>query len=373
MAGGRRALYVIALALATTSVGAQEQALQLNTPVERPLSPGNAAHEYAVTTSEPQALTVTVQQQGIDVVVTVVGPDGMQMIQVDAASDDHGTGGSEIAHLTALTPGVYHVRVAPFERADAKAAKYTITLSEMRPLTAEERTNAESEKEIAAIERRWEAAIDKLDIPTLTGILRKDGFGMGPFAAATRTREQVVAGWEDGIKERAKLGLTREHTISEHVVRAAGTAAVSTGRFLITTTFKGQDQNRFSGQFVHVWAKDSGAWKLVGDYTFPFGRMPRQQTTAPTVSGTVLSAYAGTYRFESGSSTVSFTVENGVLSLQWINPFDTSPKMPLTAMSETTFTAPGTDEITFVRSASGEVRELIVVSDGPASRATRVK
>ena len=373
MAGWGRSLHVIAITLATTSVAAQERALQLNTPVERPLSPRDVAHEYTVTTPEPQALTVTVQQQGIDVVVTVLGPDGTQIIQVDSASDDHGTGGSEVAHVTALAPGEYHVRVAPFERADAKAAKYTITLSEMRPLTAEERTNAESEKEIAAIERRWEAAIDKLDIATLTDILRKDGFGMGPFAAATLTRKQVVARWEDEIKERAKLGLTRDHTISEHVVRAAGAAAVSTGRFLITTTFRGRDQNRFSGQFVHVWAKDSGTWKLVGDYTFPFGRMPRQQTTAPTVSPAVLSAYAGTYGFESGSFTISFTVENGVLNAQWINPFDTSPKMPLTAISETTFTGSGTDEITFVRSASGEVRELIVVSDGPSSRAIRVK
>ena len=44
-------------------------------------------------------------------------------------------------------------------------------------------------------------------------------------------------------------------------------------------------------------------------------------------------------------------------------------KQPLKALSDTTF-APGTDEITFVRSSTGEGRELILITDVPASRAT---
>jgi hypothetical protein len=35
-----------------------------------------------------------------------------------------------------------------------------IALSELGELTADERSNAESEKQIAAIEQEWEAAID---------------------------------------------------------------------------------------------------------------------------------------------------------------------------------------------------------------------
>ena len=365
-------LMVFALAVMSDSAAAQTAPLQVGAAVERSLAPKDAAHEFAVTIPANQAFTVTVRQQGIDVVVTVLDPAGKQLAQVDAASEDHGRGGSEVARVSALTPGEYRVRVAPFERPDARPAKYTIALTERRALTADERIHAQSEREIAEVERRWEAAIDALDLPTLTGILRKDGFAMGPVAGATRTREQVIAGWEEAVKERAKLGLSQSHTISEHVIRAARDTGVSTGRFLITQTSRDHGQSRFSGQFVHVWAKDADGWKLVGDYTFPYGRAPRTaKTPPPAVSAAVLSAYAGTYRGESGPASLSFTVENGALTMQWITPLDTSPKMPLEVVSDTTFTAPGGDEITFVRSAEGQVREVILFSDGPAARWTR--
>jgi hypothetical protein len=50
-------------------------------------------------------------------------------------------------------------------------------------------------------------------------------------------------------------------------------------------------------------------------------------------------------------------------------------KLPLKAMTETTFTGHGNpnDEITFVRSPNGEIRECILISDGLAVRAIRVK
>jgi ketosteroid isomerase-like protein len=345
--------------------------LQANSPVERQLAPKDAGHEYIVAARGSQAFTLTVQQRGTDVVVTVVAPDGRQLAQVDHATEDHGTGGAEVAEVTALTAGEYRVRVAPFERADAKPATYTITLSALRDLTAEERTNAESEKEIAAIEQQWEAAVEKLDLDTMTAILRRDGFGMGPVAFATRTWEQMVAGWKDEIKQQGDLGLRRTHTISEHAIRAAGNTAVSTGRFLITVTSKDNALGRFSGQFVHVWARNDQGWKLVGDYTFPFGRIPTEHTQAVTVTPATLASYAGTYRDQ--MSTITVTVENGGLMAQWSNPFDTFPKSPLRPVTDTTFAGDGTDELTFVRSPAGEVRELIIVSDGPASRAVRVK
>ena len=112
----------------------------------------------------------------------------------------------------------------------------------------------------------------------------------------------------------------------------------------------------------------------MGDYTFPFGRMPREKINAPTLSPTVLSSYAGTYRFETGSGAVSFAVENGALTSQFVNSLGPpSPKMPLTALSETTFDGLNGDEVTFVRGPNGDVRELIIVGEGPASRGIRVK
>lgn len=357
--------------LVTTFAAAQPATLELKNSVERSLAPKDSPHEYVVNTPGNQAFTLTVQQQGIDVVVSVVGPDGKQLVQVDGASDEQGTGGSEVAHVTALKPGAYRVRIAPFDRPDAKSAKYTVALSEMRDLSAEERANAESEAEIVALEERWEAAIDKLDVGTLRQIIRTDGFALGPVATAARTREQLVSGWEDELKQQSKNGTSRQHTISEHSIRAAGNTAVSTGRFLITFATKDQGKSRFMGQFVHVWSKNADGWRLVSDYTFPFGRIPRPQSPSVSPTPTALSAYAGAYRDQDGWTTLNVTVDKGTLNIQWATPLDKGNSAPLNPITETTFLW-GNDELTFVASPGGKVNELIVVSDGPAGRFTKV-
>jgi ketosteroid isomerase-like protein len=368
----RRAIAAIplaALVLGTGSAAAQ-QTLEVNSPIERSMAPKESAHEYVVNTRADQSFAVTVQQQGVDVVVTVFAPDGKQILHVDAASEETGRGGSEVARVTALAPGAYRVRIAPFDRPDAVPAKYTVTLSDVRELTADERTNARSEQEIDAIEQRWEAAVDRGDIDTIAEILRSDGFAMGPTVANLRSREQVVAAWQDQKKEAAKSGRSREHTITEHVIRAAGDTAVSTGRFLITSKTREQPPTHFSGQFVHVWAKNDQGWKLVGDYTFPFGRAPRTQGAAVAVPDATLQEYAGKYRDQ--NATITLSVEKGSLMAQWSDSTTTYPKVPLTPISDTTFGGIGSDELTFVRSPDGEVREFIMVGDGPAVRVARV-
>ena len=352
------------------TVAAQQTSLEPKRPVERALSLNDSSHEYTVKSRDGEMFTITVAQEGIDVVVSVLGPDGKQVIEVDDATENDGTGGSEVARVPALSAGEYRVRVTPFKRDDAKPAKYTITLTEVRDLTANERMNLQSEREITDIEQRWEQARDVLDQVTLKGILREDAFGMGPGTGTPRTREQVVAAWEAETQRQAKSGRTREHTIAERKIRVAGNVAVSTFHVVITFREKGQIVSRNTGQVVHVWGKDAGGWKLVGDYAFPFGRIPTQQVDAVKVDGKVLSAYAGVYRTENTKITLS--VDDGVLQAQFSGATGEGGKQPLKPLSDTTF-ALGTDEITFVRSSTGEVPELILITDGPASRAYRVK
>ena len=372
-----RLLLTVALSMlfGVGQAAARQTPLQPKVPVERALSPKDAGHEFGVSGTGNQAFTIAVQQHGIDVVVAVLGPDGKQIVEVDNAAEQDGTGGSEVASVSALSAGEYRIRVTPFERGDARAAKYTITLTEVRDLTPAERANAQSEKEIYELEDQWERARDKLDIPTLTRILREDAFSMGPTAGATRTRAQIVAGFEEESKSRAKLGSIREHTIAERSIKAAGNVAVSTLRFVITNTAQSKVRNRFSGQVVHVWAKNEAGWKLVGDYNFPFGRVTRQQTDAVKVDSSVLSSYAGIYLQEDSLAVMTLTVENGSLQAQFISDTGMSPQLPLKAVTDTTFTGHGNpnDEITFVRSPNGEVRECILISDGPAVRARRVE
>jgi ketosteroid isomerase-like protein len=370
MARNALALATCVLVLAVT-VGAQPRPLQPDTPVEASLAPTDS-HEYVVTSRGNRAFDIVAEQRGLDVVLTVLGPAGEQLLQVDAAFDDQGRGGSEVAHVRALDAGTYRIRVVLFDRPDQKPGKYRITLTAGRDLSAEEVANARSEKDIAAIEARWEQAGDDMDLATYKSILRSDGFALGPYASETRTREQVIQGWENNAKERAKLGSTRKHTISEHVIRASGDTGVSTGRFVITSTTKDRE-SKFSGQFVHVWGRDKDGWKLVADYTFPFGRVPREKVAPISVAPDVLSAYAGTYREDHSPNVITVTVEKGALVSQWQYAGQEPFTIPLPAVTDTTFAGPNQTEVVFIRAPTGAVRELLVVGDGPAVRAVRNK
>jgi hypothetical protein len=176
------------------------------------------------------------------------------------------------------------------------------------------------------------------------------------------------------MKRNEKLGATREHTsITEQTIKAFGNTAVSTARVLISTKVKGEVQDQFSGQFVHVWAKDQSGWKMVVDHFYPYGRIPREKAPPATVAPQVLEAYTGTYRPQVGVNRVAITVENGTLTAQWTTPVETFPKAQLIPITDTTFRAPATDEFTFVRSPDGQVREIVVVSDGPAERLLKMK
>ncbi|MBA2355316.1 MAG: hypothetical protein H0V80_11680 [Acidobacteria bacterium] len=199
--------------------------------------------------------------------------------------------GTERADVNAVDAGEYRVKVVAFERPDAKAGTFTVTLADVRDLTAEEVANAPSEKEILAIEDEWERAVDTADVATLSRILHDDGFQLAPVASATRTRQQLIAGWQESAKARAK-GTTQEHTLSE----------------------------------------------LVGDHFYPFGRVPREKQTPVKVEPAVLAAYAGTYRPENGTNTVTMAVENDSLMAQWTVPGQPSfPNTPLEAVSATSW------------------------------------
>ena len=359
--------------LAGVTVGAQPKSLQPNSPMEGALA-GKESHEFVVTSTGNQAFDVTAEQRGLDVVLTVLSPNGDQLMQVDSASDDQGRAGAEVAHVRALDAGSYRIRIALFDRPDHKPGTYSVTLSGVRGMTAEEIDNAKSEKEILATEARWEKAGDTTDIPTRDAILRKDGFALGPYAAASRGRERIIASWENQAKERARTGATRTHTLSEHSIRVAGDTAVSTARYLITSKGKDSKPSSYSGQFVHVWGRDKDGWKLVADYTFPFGRTPREPTTPPAVPADVLATYAGTYLMEGAPTVITITVGKGGLVGQWQAPGQPEPfTMPLTPVNDTTFAGANGDDVVFVRSAAGAVRELLMLGDGPAARAIRTQ
>ena len=109
---------------------------------------------------------------------------------------------------------------------------------------------------------------------------------------------------------------------------------MSTLQYVITSGRKGGEPQLTAGHVVHIWARDSTGWKLVGDYNFPYGRIPRQSTDGVKVEATTLSAYAGVYRQEHTPATLTVTSENGTLQGQWSNPENTGPKFPLKPISD---------------------------------------
>lgn len=65
------------------------QPLETGKPLERELA-GGQSHAYQLTLSAGQYLHVVVEQRGIDVVVTLFGPDGKKLIEIDSPNGTEG-------------------------------------------------------------------------------------------------------------------------------------------------------------------------------------------------------------------------------------------------------------------------------------------
>src|SRR6267378_3801340 len=73
--------------------------------VERELK-GGETQSYRISLNRGQFLSALVEQRGIDVVVTLFGPDGKQLAETDSPNDRWGT---EPILLVATAPGDYRV------------------------------------------------------------------------------------------------------------------------------------------------------------------------------------------------------------------------------------------------------------------------
>lgn len=121
-----------------------DQALELGRPVERTISAGEI-HPYRIALDTGQFLRVDVEQLAIDVVVTVVGPDGEQIAEVDGPT---GSFGLETVELAAEETGDYRLEVRPWEDPDSKQApsgRYKILLAVL--LTAEQYAARQAEEQ----------------------------------------------------------------------------------------------------------------------------------------------------------------------------------------------------------------------------------
>ena len=104
--------------------------LEQGAAIERALS-GGQTHTYQIRLALGQYIRVTVDQKWVDVVVTVLNPQGQTTLKIDSASDGEG---SEAVAFICETPGDYTLRVNASNE-HAIAGQYSIRVDEIRNAT----------------------------------------------------------------------------------------------------------------------------------------------------------------------------------------------------------------------------------------------
>lgn len=112
---------------------AQSAMLAIGTAIERELT-GGQSHVYSLTLEAKQYVRGVVEQRGIDVVVSLVSPDGKTLLEVDSPN---GTQGAEAFASVTTQAGVYQIIVRSPEK-KAATARYEIKLEEVRAATRED-------------------------------------------------------------------------------------------------------------------------------------------------------------------------------------------------------------------------------------------
>jgi len=109
--------------------------LQLGTPVERAIGPGQI-HEFTITLEENSFVQFVVEQRGIDVVVKVSTPAGKTIGEYDSPN---GTDGPEHVSFVGVAAGSYRITVQPLEQGDTTSTgRYQIKLLELRQASEQE-------------------------------------------------------------------------------------------------------------------------------------------------------------------------------------------------------------------------------------------
>jgi tetratricopeptide (TPR) repeat protein len=117
-------------------------------PIERELS-GGESHTYQLNVATGQYARVIVDQKGIDVVVSLFGPDGKLITAVD---NPNGSQGAETVHITAEATGIYRLEVTSFEKA-AHPGLYQAKLEELRQATQADRDRLTARRDFDEAER----------------------------------------------------------------------------------------------------------------------------------------------------------------------------------------------------------------------------
>ena len=121
-------------------------ALQLNQSIEREIGPGQT-HIFTVEAPAGQFLHLVVKKHGVNLVVTIVSPDGRPLMTAD---DPRYRGfGTEPASALAEMGGEYQIQVSKSKRT-SETGSYRIELTELQSPTEQDRSRLEAETQFYA-------------------------------------------------------------------------------------------------------------------------------------------------------------------------------------------------------------------------------
>jgi CHAT domain-containing protein len=121
------------------------QSLEPGSLIQRELA-GGGAHHYVIRLQAGRYLRLAVTQLGIDVVLTIVGTDGRDALNVDYAT---GTRGQEEVSLAAEQASEYQLNISPKEKS-AVPGQYGVVIVEERAAVAADSDRIAAEREFAA-------------------------------------------------------------------------------------------------------------------------------------------------------------------------------------------------------------------------------
>ncbi len=168
-----------------TGAGIQDvRPLEQGSIIRRELK-GGSAHYYVLHLSSAQYVHVIVNQFGLDVVVTLIGEDGQEILEVDSAN---GTRGQEAVSLIADATGDFQLKVRPKEIAPPPG-QYEISIVEQRAADVLDSKRVAAERSFAA----GESLFRKKGTAALEQALAKYDESRGLWREANDTRGEAAA------------------------------------------------------------------------------------------------------------------------------------------------------------------------------------
>ena len=124
--------------------------LSPGTAIDRELA-GGQCDIFQIEVKVGEFLHVVAEQKGIDVVLTLLDPQGGVIVAADSAN---GAWGPESASLIAQTSGTYQVQIKSSE-GDAAAGRYQVKITDLRNPTAKDETRIEAENRFDRAGQLW--------------------------------------------------------------------------------------------------------------------------------------------------------------------------------------------------------------------------